>query len=78
MILEDLACSAPILVRLVSADWVSWAGGRGVASHRVYPTTAQVQGGVMLLNTGSVDVQLSGTVWPMATATRPSLESLLE
>ena len=54
------------------------AGGRGVASHRVYPTTAQVQGGVMLLNTGSVDVQLSGTVWPMATATRPSLESLLE
>ena len=36
------------------------------------------QGGVMLLNTGSVDVQVSGTVWPMATATRPSLESLLE
>ena len=49
-----------------------------MASHRVYPTTAQVQGGVMLLNTGSVDVQVSGTVWPMATATRPSLESLLD
>jgi sucrose-6-phosphate hydrolase SacC (GH32 family) len=53
------------------------AGGRGVASHRVYPTADQLQSGVQLVNTGSVPVAITGTAWPMAEAKRPSVPELL-
>ena len=54
------------------------AGGRGVASHRVYPTQAQLQSaGLQLVNTGTVPVTIAGTAWPMAEAKRPSVEELL-
>eukprot|EP01051_Picozoa_sp_SAG22_P003960 SAG22_NODE_203_length_15320_cov_14.023516_9_plen_79_part_00 len=52
------------------------AGGRGVASHRVYPASAGDLG-LALINPGSVSVAISGTAWPMAEATRPSMEELL-
>lgn len=54
------------------------AGGRGVASHRVYPTTEQLQTGLQLVNTGTVSVSIAGTAWPMAEAKRPSVEELLK
>jgi sucrose-6-phosphate hydrolase SacC (GH32 family) len=54
------------------------AGGRGVASHRVYPTAAELkQGGIALVNSGEGAVTMSGAAWPMAEATRPSVEELL-
>jgi len=37
------------------------AGGRGVASHRVYPTAEQLKAGIQLVNQGTNDVTISGT-----------------
>jgi len=53
------------------------AGGRGVVSKRVYPTAAQLAQGIQLINTGASDVTISGTAWPMATATYPTADELL-
>jgi len=52
------------------------AGGRAVASHRVYPTAARRT--VSFVNNGKVNVTIAATAWPMAVATRPSAEELLE
>jgi sucrose-6-phosphate hydrolase SacC (GH32 family) len=53
------------------------AGGRGVASHRVYPTAEELKQGMALLNDGSAEVTISGMAWPMAEAARPSVEDML-
>ena len=54
------------------------SGGRAVASHRVYPTAAQLKVGLELINLGTAAATISGTAWPMMAAARPSVESLLE
>ena len=51
------------------------AGGRGVATKRTYPT-ADMRG-VSLVNSGTVDVSITATIYPMATAQPPSMEELL-
>jgi sucrose-6-phosphate hydrolase SacC (GH32 family) len=51
------------------------AGGRGVATHRVYPTLTER--GVSLKNTGTVDVTISCTIYPMAVANPPAMDDLL-
>ena len=47
----------------------------GVATHRVYPTADQRA--VALINTGSVDVSITATVYPMSVAQPPTMDELL-
>ena len=51
------------------------AGGRGVATKRTYPT-ADMRG-ASLINAGSVDVTISGSIYPMAVAQPPTMDELL-
>lgn len=52
------------------------ADGRAVATKRIYPTLDQTA--VSLVNTGSVDVTISGVVYPMAVAQPPALDDLVD